>query len=253
MRRNFFFSEPQAGANPTFPLIARPPAFDIAAHDTNGVENGFNRVGGAKRFAQWHGDVEFLQREGFLQALLQTARGAGAMNLLECAFGFLVSDEIPSVGQLLLPSRPLLQREMLADIALLVLLAADHQSFVSAELADRSAHGSTTVQPHQHALTRIEPTSRQSLQQEIADLLVLGRALVIAQDRFRPGLLMPNATKNNSLRNSTPSNIKAHSRSGDRSRWRRSCARCPLATMKRSLMADLPIPKLGLDPRTTGS
>src|SRR5579884_853135 len=65
MRRNFFFSEPQAGANPTFPLIARPPAFDIAAHDTNGVENGFNRVGGAKRFAQWHGNVELVQREGF--------------------------------------------------------------------------------------------------------------------------------------------------------------------------------------------
>lgn len=61
-----------------------------------------------------------------------------------------------------------------ADIPLLVLPAADHQSFVSAELPDRSHARLPTIQPGQHPLTQIEFSIRQALQQAIADLLVPG-------------------------------------------------------------------------------
>jgi hypothetical protein len=38
-------------------------------------------------------------------------------------------------------------------------------------------------------LPQIQPASRQTFQQAIANLLVLGRALVIAQDRFHPDFI----------------------------------------------------------------
>jgi hypothetical protein len=104
-------------------------------------------------------------------------------------------------------------------------LTAYEQNPIATVFADGGTQPAGPVDPHQHSQPQIQASRRDPTQQLIADLLILGGPLVIAQDRFRPHFIDAQSNYEGSLRNSTPSNMSAHSRNFDRSRLRRSSTR----------------------------
>ena len=67
--------------DPSLPLIGVGPSGDSARRVGQSAVDAFNDVRGSEPIAQLLGDPEFVERERFLQALLQTGRGLRIMGI----------------------------------------------------------------------------------------------------------------------------------------------------------------------------
>jgi len=187
------FDIEEGRGQPAVLLVGRPPGGDLGGPVPDEGVDGFQAVRGLQADPQGPEDAQAVQREGLLEALVETLDGrlVQEAQLLAAAeerrLGLGVARPLVGVLELPAPRRLLPLGEVRDDVLPLVPLAAlDHGLRPEGGL-DRFPEPLGAVDDAEEAGVGLEPPGHQLPEEGGADGFILGRRLDEAEEDFLPG------------------------------------------------------------------
>ena len=182
IRAELLLGDEHAGGGPALAHVAVLPALHVALGVADDLDHALARVRRAQRLGELAGDPEPHQRQRVLEAFAQRAGGVGPGPVELCG-----EQLEPLLGELGVGQRPrrahpgadlvaVALGQQIADVALLVALAAMHERVLAEDVADRLAQRLAAVDDEQDRLLGVQAAVDEIGQQRPRERGVLGAA-----------------------------------------------------------------------------